>query len=87
MVNLIIIMDLLSIGMVRIGIMVKEVMMQEDLVDLVVTILKDLLIIEVVVHMDSIVPQMEALNLKEVDGLQKIKMKHGMVLLKIHHQI
>lgn len=80
-------MDLLSLGMVPIGTMVKEVMMEEDLVDLVVITLKDLLIIGVAVHMDSIVPQMEVLNLKEVDGHQKIKMKTGLVLLKIHLQI
>jgi len=86
-VNLIAIMDLLSIEVSLIGIMVKEVMKLEDLEDLVTTILKDLLIIEVVVHMVLIVPLMEVLNLKEVDGLLKVQMKTGMVFLKIHLQI
>lgn len=85
MVNLIIIMDLLSIEMDLVGIMVKEVMTLEDLEDLVTTTLKDL-IIEEVVPMVLIVLQMEVLNLKEVDGLQKMLMKTGMVLPKIHLQ-
>lgn len=90
-VNLITIMDLLSIKTrvetSLIGIMVKEVMKLEDLEDSVTIILKDLLIIEVVVHMILIVPQMEVLNLKEVDGPQKVQMKTGMVFLKIHLQL
>jgi len=80
-------MDLLSIEMSLIGTMVKEVMKLEDLGDLVTTIQKDLPIIEVVVHMVLIVPQMEVLNLKEVDGPQKMRMKIGMAFLKIHLQI
>lgn len=70
-----------SIGVDLIGIMVKEITIVEDLEDLVTTILKGL-IIEAGVHMDIIVPQMEVLNLKEVDGLQKMQMKIGMALLK-----
>lgn len=81
MVNLITIMGL-------IGIMVKEIMTMEGLEDLVITILKDLIIEEVVVVvlMVLIVLQMEVLNLREVDGLQKMLMKTGMVLHKIHLQ-
>lgn len=86
MANLIII-TLLSIEMDLIGIMVKEITMVADLEDLVITILKDLLTIEVEVLMVLIVLQMEGLNLKEVDGLQKIQTKIGMGLLKNHLQI
>lgn len=74
--NLIIVLYL-TIEVDPIGIIVKEVVMLEDSEDLVTIILKYLQIIEVVVHMVLIVPQMEDLNLKEVDGLLKMQMKIG----------
>lgn len=70
------IMDLIT-EMGLIGIIVKA-MKVGDLEDLVTTI-KDLLIIEVL-----IVPLMEVLNHKEVDGVMKILMKIGTEFLKIH---
>lgn len=83
MVSLITVLDHLSIEVVPIGIIVKEAMTLDDLEDLVTIFLKDLLLIEVVVHMALIVPQMEVSNLKEVDGLLKMQKKTGMLLHKI----
>lgn len=82
MASLTITMDLQSIEVDLTGIIVKEIMMGEGSADS--TILKDLLIIEVVVHMTLIVPQMEVLNIKEVDGLLIILMRIGVALHKIH---
>lgn len=82
MANLTITMDLQNIEMDLTGIIVKEIMTGEGLADS--TILKDLLIIEVVVHMTLIVPQMEVLNIREVGGLLKTLMRVGMALHKIH---
>lgn len=67
------------------GIIVKGVMMVEDLEDLVTITLRDHLITEVVVLMVIIALQMAVSNLREVDGLQKMQMIIGMVL-RIHLQ-
>lgn len=84
-VSLITVMGLLIIEMDLTGIIVKGVMMVEDLEDLVTITLRDHLITEVVVLMVIIALQMAVSNLREVDGLQKMQMIIGMVL-RIHLQ-